>query len=105
MEITEVVLTATAAETAEGMTADAAMKEMIVAAAIIQITDAVMTAQIMETVIAGLISVRNLVLSKDPLCSIKIRDVDARNLKIIAVIVSWKKKYEFLRMCGGSRTF
>lgn len=89
MEITEVVLTAAAAESAEKMNADAAMKEMTVDAVITtQITDAVMTAQIMAAVTAVQSSVLNPGLNKGPLCSIRIQDVDVKNPRITAVTVN-----------------
>lgn len=88
MEITEVVLTATAAENADRKTAEAVMKEVTADVAITQIADAVMTAQIMAAVTAGRSFVLNPGLNKDPLCSIRIRDADVKNPRITAVTVN-----------------
>lgn len=105
MEITEVVPTAAAAETVEEMIVTAIVivgadvKEMIVAAAVTQTVDVEMTAQIIAAATADQNSVLNQGLSKGPLCSIKMQDVDVKNIRIIVVIVNTRKKY--LKMCGN----
>lgn len=72
------------------------MKEMIV--------DAEMTAQIIIAVTVDQNSVLNQGLNKGPLCSIKMQDVDVKNIRITVVIVNqmWKK---FGNVRDASRTF